>query len=67
VLSQEGRNDGWISVDSATRTGFKGVVPADHAQQIGHDLSLPGLGIFKRRGFNHLEFYTNIVRELIGH
>lgn len=67
VLSKEGRNDGWISVKSATRDEFKGELPADHAQQIGHDLSLISrVGFRNRQGFDHLQFYKRIMKEVTG-
>ena len=64
VTSQEGPNDGWISVKSSTRDPFKKELPADHAQQIGHDLS-PVSRIFVRKSFNHLQLYSQIVRDLL--
>ena len=64
------RNDGWITVKSAKWTKFKGKfkgeIAADHADQVGHDLSLRGrVGrILRPPSFDHLAFYEKIVREL---
>jgi triacylglycerol lipase len=67
VTSQEGRNDGWIAVESAKHQKFEGEIPADHAQEIGHDLSLVSrVGLFNRRHFDHLEFYKEIVQKVKG-
>lgn len=69
VLSREGRNDGLVSVASAKWGEFKGEIPADHAEEIGHDLSqLSRLRRFiTRRGFDHLKFYASIVNQLTKH
>ena len=55
------RNDGWVTVESAMWGEYKGEIPADHADQIGHDLSPSGV---LRPSFDHLTFYEKIVREL---
>ena len=69
LLLEGERNDGWVTVESAKWTNFngefKGEIPADHLDQIGHDLSLRGrLDRFLRpRSFDHLAFYEQIVRD----
>ena len=55
-------NDGWVTVESAKWGEFKGKIAADHADEIGHDLTPPG-GI-PRSAFDHLTFYEEIVGEL---
>ena len=55
-------NDGWVTVESAKWGEFKGKIAADHADEIGHDLTRPG-GI-PRPAFDHPAFYEKIVREL---
>jgi len=49
-------NDGWISFASANRHGSAMRISADHLQQIGHGIS----------GFDHLNFYTEIVKKVTG-
>ena len=34
-MATEGDNDGLVSVDSATWGDFRGVLPADHLDQVG--------------------------------
>jgi triacylglycerol lipase len=66
VLWREGENDGMVSVTSAQWGTFRGKIPADHAEEIGHDLS--GISRIRRfitrQGFDHLRFYKHIVDEL---
>lgn len=64
-----GRNDGLVSVNSARWGTFKGELPADHANEIGWDVSLLSRLQFRvtgQRTFDHIAFYARVVRELIG-
>lgn len=67
ILWREGRNDGLVSVDSAQWGEFQGEISANHAEEIGHDLSKINRlkKLITRQGFNHLEFYRRIVDGLI--
>jgi hypothetical protein len=68
LLLEDQRNDGWITVESAKWGEFKGEIAADHADQIGHDLSIRSRirRMFGRPAFNHLAFYEQIVEDLLG-
>jgi len=59
-------NDGWVSVGSAQWREFKGTVPADHAEEIGYDLSPLGIFPFGARTFPHLELYARIAADIIS-
>ena len=51
-------NDGLVAVESARWDGFdEDLWPADHADEIGHDLNP-----FEKFRFNHLERYDAIIR-----
>lgn len=53
-------NDGLVSVESARWDGFDANLwPADHADEIGHDLDHP----LEKPRFNHFERYEAIVRQ----
>jgi triacylglycerol lipase len=57
LYDQAGMNDGFVPVSSARWGTFRGVIPADHAQQVG----LQGLntGTFDAEGF-----YVDLIRDL---
>ena len=63
LLLKGQENDGWVTVESAKWGDFRGEIPADHADQIGHDLSFRHHfpWIF-RPVFDHLSFYAQVVR-----
>jgi triacylglycerol lipase len=66
VLTREGPNDGWVSVESSKWDTFAGTVEADHAEEIGHELSVAG-ELLIRLGhpvFDHLAFYEGLVADL---
>ncbi len=67
LLLDDQRNDGWITIESAKWGEFKGEIAADHADQIGHDLSIRGriLRRFRRPAFDHLAFYDSIVSDVL--
>jgi triacylglycerol lipase len=58
----EGPNDGVVSVKSARWCDehFAGIIPADHLAQLGWKF---GLNTFDK--FKHLEFYRQVVQELV--
>ena len=66
VSALEGPNDGWVSVRSAKRKIFKRKIHADHAEEVGHDLSPIGafLDLVGDAPFDHKEFYRGIVADL---
>jgi len=57
IYKREGVNDGFVSVESAKWGDFLGVVEADHAEQIGIDLTPSG-------SFVSTEFYAGIATKL---
>jgi triacylglycerol lipase len=57
VYARDGVNDGFVPVKSAKWGVFKGVIDADHAQQVGIQV-IPGAT------FRSKEFYLGVVREL---
>ncbi len=59
ILSEaEGPNDGQVSVKSATWGNFRGLIPADHIDEIGK------LQRSRSPLFHYLDFYTGIARDL---
>ncbi len=65
IQAREGDNDGWVSARSATYPGpLTGTIRADHAGQIGWNVSLLGAGLdlIFGRPFDHLVFYEELVR-----
>jgi triacylglycerol lipase len=58
LFNREGVNDGFVSVDSARWGTFLGTMDADHAQQIGIDLT-------PSSQFESTEFYAELV-EMLG-
>ena len=59
-------SDGLVPVESAKWGEFQGCIPADHIDELGQiQRSGPDL----RTGFDHLEFYRKVVRDLVerGH
>jgi triacylglycerol lipase len=63
TLRTQQENDGLVSVDSATwGEGLVEVWPADHADEIGHDLD--GGPVATPRAFDHLARYQTIVARL---
>jgi triacylglycerol lipase len=56
IRIKDGPNDGWISVRSATYGQFVDTVDADHFEEVGLDPA----------GFDHLEFFGQIVGRLGG-
>jgi hypothetical protein len=63
-LFEGGKNDGWISVESATRDESTQIIEADHAQQIGH--ALPSIGGNRNSVVDHLNLYKEIVEQAIA-
>ncbi len=59
MKAREGINDGMVSVESAKWGTFKGVLPADHGQQIGL-IVIP----WATSPFDHLTFFTTQAKEL---
>jgi len=57
IYKREGINDGFVSVESAKWGTYLGTINADHAQQIGIDLTPSGT-------FDSTEFYAEIVSML---
>lgn len=57
IYQREGRNDGVVSVRSARRPPFRGVLDCDHGEQIGLRV-LPG------RPFRARAFYASLAEEL---
>ena len=53
-------NDGMVRVANAKRGAFRGCIPADHLDQVGHDAEGPD----RRTRFSHVRFYRNIAFEL---
>lgn len=67
IQARDGDNDGWVSVRSSTYPGpLTGTLRADHAGEIGWNVSLVGATLDKVLGrkFDHLAFYEGLVREL---
>lgn len=63
----EGANDGWVSFRSAHWREFRGTIGADHAEEIGYDLSPAGVlpfGVLSRP-FDHFALYARIVNEIV--
>jgi triacylglycerol lipase len=62
----DGANDGWVSFRSAHWREFKGTVRADHAEEIGYDLSPSGVFPFGfgSRTFDHLDLYRRIADDI---
>ncbi len=58
LFGREGANDGFVSVESAKWGEFKGIVEADHAQQIG--ISFPST----RNGFDATAFFCKLAQNL---
>ena len=58
LFGREGKNDGFVSVDSAKWGKFCGVLEADHAQQIG--MNLPTT----RCSFRSNDFFSSLAQEL---
>ena len=58
--SQEGDNDGLVSVSSASWGTFLGVFPADHIDEVGHRFDL------STQPFDADEFYLSEARRLYG-
>jgi hypothetical protein len=56
IRLEDGPNDGWISVRSATYGQFIEAVDADHFQEVGLD----------PKDFDHLQFFGQIVERLGG-
>ncbi len=54
-------NDGLITVESAMWGRFRGCIPADHIDEVGHILQMAPDPI---SGFDHLHFYLNMARFL---
>jgi triacylglycerol lipase len=62
----DGANDGWVSVRSAIWGEFRATVAADHAEEIGYDLSPAGVlpfGVLSRP-FDHFALYMRIANEI---
>jgi len=59
LFDKEGPNDGLVSVRSATWSGFKGHLEADHAEQIGLRVRVGG-----KKGYASKTFLAERVREL---
>lgn len=57
LYRQEGKNDGFVSVESARWGEFLGTVEADHAQQVGIRSATSG-------PFDSNEFYLDVARRL---
>lgn len=58
--SQEGDNDGLVSVSSAEWGTFLGIFPADHIDEVGHRFDLSA------QPFDAAEFYLSEARRLSG-
>ena len=58
--TQEGDNDGLVSVSSAEWGDFLGVFPADHIDEVGHRFDL------STQPFDAAEFYLSEARRLSG-
>ena len=58
LFGREGKNDGFVSVESAKWGTFCGVLEADHAQQIG--MNLPT----SRCSFKSTDFFSNLAKQL---
>ncbi|RJP32563.1 MAG: hypothetical protein C4527_05925 [Candidatus Omnitrophota bacterium] len=52
-------NDGLVTVESARWGEFKGILPADHGEQIGLQI-IPGL----KNSFDHIRFFLAMVQDL---
>ena len=63
IQSEEGKNDGWVSVTSAKRGELKGVLPTDHTGVVGWSFSAPGERP-GRSSFEHLALYRRIADDL---
>ena len=55
ISAKEGPNDGWISLVSASFGDFKGVIAANHLEEVGLDLF---------GSFDHRQFFEQIVQNL---
>ena len=66
ILDRDGENDGWVSVRSAAYPrSLTAKVRADHAGEIGHNLSLlKPLDLLFGLPFQHLAFYETLVANL---
>lgn len=53
-------NDGMVRVESAKWGRFRGCIPADHLDEVGHKKNGPDA----RTGFDHVRFYRNVAFEL---
>lgn len=63
----DGANDGWVSVRSAIWGDFIATIPADHAEEIGYDLSPAGVlpfGVLSRP-FDHFALYQRIADDIV--
>ncbi len=63
----DGANDGWVSFRSAHWGEFRATVRADHAQEIGYDLSPAGVlpfGVVSQT-FDHRALYVRIAGEIV--
>ncbi len=58
IESQEGDNDGLVSVESAKWGEYLGVLPADHIDEVGHRFDLSA------QPFDAAEFYLSEARRL---
>src|SRR5262245_46588293 len=62
----DGANDGWVSVRSAIWGELRATIAADHAEEIGYDLSPAGVlpfGILSRP-FDHFALYRRIASDI---
>ena len=55
-----GQNDGMCPVESAKWGEFKGTIPADHFDEVGHLVGITN------SGFSHLEFFMGIAKDLFS-
>ncbi|SFQ12020.1 triacylglycerol lipase [Nitrosomonas cryotolerans] len=62
LATDSGENDSQVSVSSARWGEFKGILRADHMELAGWSMGWPSIS--NERPFDHLRFYTNLVREL---
>ncbi|MFY9457387.1 MAG: hypothetical protein WAP23_00420 [Candidatus Spechtbacterales bacterium] len=62
ILAREGRNDGAVSVQSAKWGTYLGEIPADHADEMGWNLSLISSALSWQAGF--LTFVINSLRQI---
>ncbi len=67
LFALEGANDGWVSFRSAHWREFRGTIHADHAEEIGYDLSPAGVLPFgfRSRTFDHFALYKRIANDIV--